>query len=475
MKRGPYRQDYLQRRKRTKQMTLIFALVIAVLLPFLMTKPTDRTPGTTIDLYGARMGNDPARDMGAGNKQQEPSAEQTNPQGEETEIATPTPPLPLPQAKPEPAAPSATVAQSENQPDFQPVPKKVAERRRYYFNVLQDGTNEADIVVIDGYSGEVRVLNNVKTQQTLRPFTSDNNQALYYRYYVQSFHRDGAVAGIVMDMYTSEIKPFENIVQGVPVTLFDANRTTGTLRYTARCRFNSSEIDIYTTDTITGEVRWVSRPALPGSLQLFDEGTKGTGVRRYFTWVTYYYGRKYLHCLDSFTGAVNRFATGEREGTHRFGDSSSMVGDMRFDGLVLYRYKDVQVVSMDQFTGEVRFNVTRSPQWPVTAGQPVSRAKGHPFGFRRYTLQTSVRRQGLKAVAFDTFTGKFHIAFFSYDQPVQSYRFFSQSQEKGVDRYQMWVLFNDDDTLDLFAIDTYTSQIKILRSIPGDTQGAIFQ
>jgi hypothetical protein len=471
MNRGPYRQEYLARRNRVKRLKFFLVPVLALLFPFLMSKLIGHLRAidtlTADSGYSKVLAGLPVKTAVHQAKSRENEVVVENaPMPEISPPGNPGKEKPKNHKKPLPVTSAVPIAaKTTSVPVYR-------DQRRYYFNVIRDGTNGADIIAIDGFSGEVRVLSNVKGKRSCRPFNAENRQAAYYRYYVQAFHKDGAVSGIVMDMYTGEVKSFENIREGFPIRLFGSNTQPGSLRFTAQGRFNSPDIDNYITDTITGEVRWVSRPMLPKSLKLFKKPVGSKGIRRYFSWVYYFHGQKYLHCLDSFTGAVDRMISSENEGQHRFYDSDSLYGDMRYSSLVLYRYVDVQIISMDQFTSDCRFMLSQAPDWPVNLFD--TEAQAHPFGFRRYTVRFGTLRQGLKALAFDCFTSRFNITFFPYDHLTRSHRFFHDVQQKGVDRYQAWAFFNDDDTVDIFTIDTYTSQIHIRWGVSGETTGNVF-
>ncbi|MCP4150152.1 MAG: hypothetical protein GY757_20565 [bacterium] len=466
MTRGPYRQDYVKNHDRKKLVMILSVLILAVLLPFLMSHLVGRQeseePKTTPPRLSKELSNPPAppaaksqntgettvRKKAAG-KTGAPAA-QIPPPVQDTSLSRKD--APKSPSTPLPGANAAGVAPAPSVPAYKDL-------RRYYFNVIKDAENGADIVVIDGFSGEVRLVANVKGKSSCRPFIGDSNESLYYRYYIQAFHQDGEVAGLVMDMVSGVVKSFNSIYEGEPVELFGPNRTLGSLRYMARCCFNSSALDIYITDMIRGEVRWVSHPALPESLQLFDEQEENKGMRRYFSWVYYVQGQKNIHCLDRFTGHIHRLTSSADEGSLRFYETNRLYGDLRYSSQVLYRFSDVQLITTDRFTGECRFMTSPVPDWPMGFSDITARA--NPFGFRRYSMQFGSMLKGLKVLAFDCFTNRFTITFFPYGKIPESHRFFDDKQHKGVDRYQVYAFFNDDDSVDVFTIDSYTSQIKI--------------
>ncbi len=365
---------------------------------------------------------------------------------------------------PDPAAPKGVAPAP---PQYKPQ----IDRRRYFIHVLHDHYSLPDIIVYDSVTSEVRLLENRVVEGSLTPFDSPAlsphlNPDL--RYVVTPFYKDSRIDCIVFDTYTGETRYIKGLKDNQPVTVFSRHPKAHPLRFSSRIVIDAGNIMFFVTDTFTGNVRSICREEPQAAFNLFSTPQKVYRPSRFYSIARYIGPALFLWCVDSHTGIVkNQKDINCGDNWQLFPHPTPGSHLMRYDVYPLCIGETISVFVQDAFTGEVRLYSA------VNIDEPVDLFKGVDSpGYLRYQTWYSQGTLDITVYSMDMYTGEVRVSLQPRGDRFNLYK--GAPVKAGQMRYDAATVFQVEGGVDIYIMDTFTSQIRLATHVKSPDSVKLF-
>ena len=333
---------------------------------------------------------------------------------------------------------------------------------RYSFAIRYQQQGGVDIFVIDTYTGKMQIKTNFVENRPLTLFAADNLNAERRFFHVRSAYQKAGADIYVLDNFSSEI---ETAVVGSgtqTIQFFKAPKKERTSYYSAQVIYNSGNIDYFVFDDCSSEVRMLRGNAKPESIRLFDEpGKKMKSRPHYFSMVEMNSGYLDLYTMDMVNGEVRIRQKLEDAKQIMLFEESGIDHPPRYGGWVDYQSGKIEFWAVDDFSGELKiFKGVESLKQFNTFDNPLDKA-----AWSRFDVLSHWDNHLWWLYTFDSLSGEFISD--TRESLLKAYRYFSSVPYQAPQnrRYDFRLILQIMGGVDLYILDTYTSELRVARSI----------
>lgn len=496
MERSPYKKDYFEKQKRSRNALFIVGAVLLVWLSIMIVMSLNNNSGETGISSKLKPTNTPPVQKNMPEREDAFPDDESEYYSEDEddeelaqireEIAKVTEDIQKKIARDNPSGEESDTEEVQEQPTAVENPAenkkketkkdKIIDKRRYYLTALYDMAGGADIAVTDAYTSEIRLLENVTGKTKIVLFKEQDTPAGSLRYASLIYHNSGKIEGAVLDEYTGELKKITGLSNNNPVKTFKENEGSDYLRYSVSKEFILGDIVLYFTDTYTSEVRSTAVKSLPDSINIFKRN-RGQGSRRYFSWVDYIGTSTHNFCIDTYTSEIREKTDLKVGEPVTFFTNGQDQGDLRYEGWTNWPEDGtIKIYALDTYTSEIRVLSTPSMEETVTLFENHSNNGENKGPYRRYTGGVGyITGRGIISFVMDTFTGEMRIKTGNpenYEKPIQ---YFKDTLKPGVCRYLPNIFYQLAGGVDVYVIDTFTGEIRVKTHVVGEQSLNLFR
>jgi hypothetical protein len=333
---------------------------------------------------------------------------------------------------------------------------------RYSFSIHYQKQGGVDIFVIDTYTGQIKVKTNHIENNPITLFAADHATGERRFFHVHTVYQSAGADLYVLDNFSSAI---ETTVVGSglqTIQFFNAPKKERSSFYSAQIIYNSGKIDYFVFDDCSSETRMLRGVDKPEAVCLFSGSNKKTKSRpHFFSMVEMNSGNLDLYTMNMVNGEVRICA--------KIGDEKQIVPfeeagpdhPPRYEGWVDYVSGRIQFWAIDGFSGELKlFNGVENLKQLETFNNPLDKT-----AWSRFDVLAHWDDHLWWLYTFDTATGEFVSD--SKESFTTAYRYSSSVpyQVPQNRRYNFQLILQMTGGVDLYVLDTYTSEIRVARSI----------
>jgi hypothetical protein len=333
---------------------------------------------------------------------------------------------------------------------------------RYSFSIRYQVQGGVDVFVIDTYTGKMQIQTNYIDNRPLTLFAADNINAERRFFHVRSAYQKAGADIYALDSFSSEI---ETAVVGSgtqTIQFFREPKKEKTSYYSAQVTYNSGKIDYFIFDDCSSEVRMLRGVAKPETICLFNEPEKKLKKRpHYFSLVEMNSGYLDLYTMDMVNGEVRvRQKISDAKQFMLF-EEVGLDDPPRYEGWVDYESGKIGIWTVDGFTGELKLiNGVENLKQFKTFDNPLDKT-----AWSRFDVLSNRDNNFWWLYTFDSVTGEFVCD--TRESLLKAYRYFPivKYQIPQSRRYNFRLILLITGGVDLYVLDTYTSEIRVARSI----------
>jgi hypothetical protein len=289
-------------------------------------------------------------------------------------------------------------------------PDRLEGQRRFEELVAKLFWGGVDIYVLDTFTGEIRIRRRAEAEKSMRFF--DRAEAgEYRRYSCCVYYNTGKLDFFVTDMVTGETRTELGVLSSDKVSLFSPadRRVKGCPRFLCWIEENSGHVDFYSLDMVSGSLR---RHALTGGESLIPEIGRASnlGCNRFNGWVEYNAGNIDFYAQDGFSSEIRVFpAMQDKKELQLFDLPVDERSWQRFHSWILFNPGQAEIYTFDASAGAMK--VDKLPAIG-TSFRPVPEPSPQPAASARYQAERVLRRQnpGIELYVIDTYTSEIRIA-----------------------------------------------------------------
>jgi hypothetical protein len=342
---------------------------------------------------------------------------------------------------------------------------------RYSFSIQYQKQGGVDLFVIDTYTGKMRVKTNCIENDPVRLFPPEQTDGQRRFFQVHTAYQLNGADVYVIDSFTSEIATALAGSGTQALEFFASPKKERSSHYSAQINYNSGKIDYFVFDDCSSETRILRGQDKPQSVFLFSEPDKKKKSRpHFFSWFETNSGHLDLYAMDMVNGEVRIQAKmGEEEQAVPFAGAASD-HPPRYHGWVGYVSGRIEFWAVDGFTGELRFfsNVENFSRL-----QPFDNPH-YKSAWSRFDVRSLWDNQLCWLYTFDSVTGEFVSD--TRESAATPYRHFPNVPYRPPQsrRYDWRLVLQIAGGVDLYVLDTYTSEVRVARSIKEKKSVSLF-
>jgi hypothetical protein len=333
---------------------------------------------------------------------------------------------------------------------------------RYSFAIHYQQQGGVDIFVIDTYTGKMQIKTNYIENGPLTLFSADNQSGERRFFHMRTAYQTTGTDVYVLDNFSSEIETAVVDSGAHAIQFFKAPKKERTSYYSAQVIYNSGKIDYFVFDDCSSEMRMLRGLDKPEAACLFNDPQKKMKSRpHFFSMVEMNSGYLDFYTMDMVNGEVRTCEKiGDKKQLMLFAEVS-LDDPPRYGGWVDYTSGMIEFWAVDGFNGELRLikGVENLKNFKAF-DNPLDKTAWFRFDVlahwddRIWWLYT-----------FDSATGEFISD--SRESLQKAYRYFPgvQYQIPQNRRYNFSLILRIGGGVDLYVLDTYTSEIRVARSI----------
>jgi hypothetical protein len=333
---------------------------------------------------------------------------------------------------------------------------------RYGFSIRYKQQGGVDIFVIDTYTGKMQIKTNHIENGPLTLFAADNIKGERRFFLVDTAYQIALTDVFVLDNFTSAIET-ATVSSGVQnVQFFEAPKNERSSSYSAQIEYNSGKIDYFVFDDCSSETRLLRGAAKPEAICLFNEPKKRMKSRPHFiSRVEMNSGYLDLYTMDMVNGEVRiRQKIDDAKQIMLF-EESGIDHPPRYEGWVDYASGEIEFWAVDGFSGELKlFKGVENQKQFMAFANPLDKT-----AWSRFDVLSHWDNHLWWLYTFDSVTGEFISD--TRESFATAYRYFSSVPYEVPQnrRYNFRLILQMTGGVDLYILDTYTSEIRVARSI----------